>query len=226
LVSDDKGINWKNVSVIIKHLAKLENDYLIEEHHMREKYDKWEWKTPKTKEETDKIVQNFPIIYRAEEKYICPGSNGWECRYYKTLFDSNEISNICINFFEGLEWVYKYYIGKPIDWKWSYQYHYGPLFKDLVRYIPKKELIKKNRSSFSSDLQLVFVLPKTQQDLLPEKTKIIINKNYSAIYLEKYDFKWAYCRYFWESHFILPTITIDDLDKMDNILNVEISKSK
>jgi len=205
------GIQWKHVEYIIKRLSILEKDFLIEEINMRKKFDKWDWKEPNTIDEKAKLIDNFPILYRAEEIYINPGFNGWEDRYYKVLFPmNNKGSNptfsenekekfrkeICLNYFEGLEWVYKYYIGNPIDWRWKYKYNYGPLFTDLKKYIPRRELIKNNRLPFSSDEQLIYVLPRTQYHLLPNNLSLELNNIKSN---NKMDFQWAFCKKTWES---------------------------
>ena len=52
--------------------------------------------------------KNVPILYRAEEKYICPKEPYWENRYYKTLLHMNrqDVSIVCNNYLEGLEWVF------------------------------------------------------------------------------------------------------------------------
>ena len=190
LLSKEKGIIWKNVTLIIKRLAKLETDFLIEETNMRKKYDKWEWKEPKTLEEKEKLINNLPIIYRGEETYINPGATGWEDRYYKILFGYDSKENICKNYFEGLEWVYKYYIGKGIDYRWKYNYHSGPLFKDLQNYMPRKELIKKNEIGYTEEDQLKYIMP--PPSITESLTKENLTKSNTKI-------EWTYKRYMWES---------------------------
>ena len=95
------------------------------------------------------MFQNVPIIYRHQESYICPEANFWESRYYKSLFKSQAtnkfMKELCNNYLEGLEWVFKYYSKGCYDWQWKYNYHYPPLFKDLLHYIPhlETEFVKK-----------------------------------------------------------------------------------
>jgi len=116
---DNDKIVWKNVKRFIHELAKKEHDFLLIEHKGRSKFDTHVYpeKTPKEKEA---VFQNIPVIYRAEEKYICPSEPFWEDRYYKVLFfdwkkkenPEKEKIEICKNYIDGLCWVFNYYFGK------------------------------------------------------------------------------------------------------------------
>jgi 5'-3' exonuclease len=77
--------------------------------------------------------------------------------------------------------------------------------------------LKYNRP-FSSDLQLAYVLPPSNHYLLSERNRSILKKEYNNFYTDSFDYKWAFCRYFWESHIMLPEIDIDELHKMETKL--------
>jgi 5'-3' exonuclease len=98
---------------------------------------------------------NLPVIYRCDEKYICPQEEGWEARYYKRMLDmkpsKENIEKVCLNYLEGLEWVYHYYTGECQDWRWKYSYTYPPLLADLSKYIP---IGPKKMFSQTPDLKL------------------------------------------------------------------------
>ena len=163
----------------------------------------------------------LPMKERSVEKYINPFQHDWEYRYYKSLFDM-EITDerkrqICMNYLEGLEWTYNYYTTGCIDWRWCYKYHYAPLFKDLVKYIPYMNTIflqKKEKHAIEDIVQLCYVLPKANLNLLPFNVNIVLLQRLGHLYGEDYDFKWAYCRYFWESHAELPTLNIEILESI------------
>lgn len=215
-------INWKNLYLLVQDLAKNEHSLLLQEYDVRAKWDKRHWpeKTPKEKEE---LVNNVPVIYRAEEKYICPYEPHWEDRYYSALFhnisnNSSETRPICINYLEGLEWVFKYYTRGCPDWKWKYNYHYPPLLSDLVRYVPHggREFIRPNKHApFSAYAQLSYVLPPAQFVLLPDQIREYLETHYSDVYAKKLEFQWAFCRYFWEAHNVNTPISLCDLEKLN-----------
>jgi 5'-3' exonuclease len=221
LISKEGKIQWKNVRIMLEEIAKHEKEYILNEYSLRDKMEnrKYEQTTEKEKEE---LLNNTPIIFRAEEKYISPNEMNWEERYYKILLHSSrdgvDLKNICNNYLEGLEWVYKYYTRGCPHWKWKYNYHYPPLVCDLIQYIPhyETEFITENNSKpFSPYTQLSYVLPVSQFDLLPKKVSNYLLTNFSNMYSSKIEFKWAFCRFFWESHVSSKSIPLNILENWE-----------
>jgi len=216
-------IQWKNVGIFISAIAKREHEFLMNEYFVRDKFDK-RFYPETTVEEKQDFLLNIPTIYRAEEKYICPNEPMWESRYYKTLFHCNrepdKIKQICMNYLEGLEWTFKYYSNGCPSWKWKYNYHYPPLFVDLCKYIPHFEMdfiniSPNNNKPFLPETQLSYVLAGQNLYLLPKQICQFLNTNYSELYPDNYRFQWAFCRYFWEAHPILPDISLELLEQWD-----------
>ena len=245
-----RTINWPLFSLFVKDLAKNEHKFLLSEYELRDKQDKRVW-AMNTQEERDFAQLNIPIIYRKEEKYICPTEPMWEDRYYKALlggtggtygsplpppllFDERSLKggvvgepcvpytvgslrdSVCLNYLEGLEWVFRYYSGDCPDWRWTYEHHYPPLLTDLQHRVPDRVLehpvvfIKHCRPAFTSSVQLAYVLPTSQFDLLPAKMReFLLAKQYSNDLV----FQWAFCRYFWEAHVCFPPISVEELAK-------------
>lgn len=223
LVSDSYQIQWNNVNKIITQLAKHEHEYITMEYSVRDKTEK----TIRREHETyadEKQVLNAPIMYRTAEMYICPSQSKWESRYYKTLFPNQPtsftIKNVCINYLEGLEWVLKYYTGECPHWRWKYNHHYPPLFTDLIKYVPhfSMDFITNmhNVRPFTSDTQLAYVLPIQSMHLAPNHVHQFITKHYAELYTDSCSFQWAFCRYFWESHVLLPDIPSTLLEQWDS----------
>lgn len=219
----DRQIQWKWVSLFLRQIAENEYTYLTEEYKIRGKLAYRQWRTG-TPDERAKTFENTPAIFREKELYISPQESGWKARYYNTLFDApdSNVRDICINYLEGLEWVFKYYtVGCP-DWQWKYNYHYPPLFTDLIQYLPitttttssiTNDFIRVFREPLTPEMQLLYVFPKEYLCMTQEQKHAFLN-TYHEYYPEKIDFEWAFCKYFWESHVKIPDIPIDVLVKM------------
>ena len=172
----------------------------------------------------------LPMKDRSVEKYINPFEKDWEYRYYKALFNL-EITDerrrqISVNYLEGLEWTFYYYIQGCIDWRWCYNYHYAPLFKDLVKYIPQIDtqfITPSQHKSIEDLVQLCYVLPKANLNLLPIEVNVVLFQRLEHLYGDDYEFKWAYCKYFWESHADLPRLNIETLESIVNEAKNKVS---
>lgn len=221
-ISQEGKIQWKYVYLFITELAKMEHNMLLQEYNVRDKMDNYKF-AQTTPQEKENMLLNTPIIYRGEEKYICPQEKNWEERYYMSLFECKRtpenIKIICNNYIQGLEWTYKYYTEGCYDWKWKYNYHYPPLLCDLVNYIPafNMEIVPSTENKpFLSSTQLKYVLPTSNLDLLGKEQKIELMQKYRMFYPDNIEFQWTFCRYFWESHVILPEIPLEVLESWNN----------
>ena len=219
LISREKNIQWNNLYIIIQNICKNEHELIMNEYFVRDKWDKRRWDE---KIELEEAILNLPIMDRSTEKYINPNEPGWQSRYYKILFkdDYNKpdfINNLCRNYLEGLEWVFKYYYEGCPDWRWKYNYNYPPLFNNLVSFVPRKQfkLIKNNRKPFKNNTQLAYVFSYESKENIQ---KLLNNTNIKTINnSNSIDFQWAFCRYFWESHVDFPEISIEKLIELDNV---------
>jgi 5'-3' exonuclease len=132
-----------------------------------------------------------------------------------------------------LEWTLKYYTGECPDWRWRYRYNYPPLLEDLVFSIPESSDIEFFRSSsirrppINEITQLCYVLPTENMDLVSSPIREIVMSAHPEWYIgansedEEVDFIWAFCKYFFEAHPILPEIDVDELERIvDNATTV------
>jgi 5'-3' exonuclease len=221
IITENNTISWNNLRKVISFVSQHEKEYLRQEYSKRKKFDYYKF-AETTPVEKDQLFQNTPIVYRSQEMYISPENDGWENRYYKTLFkkvpDEQFIKTVCNNYLEALEWVFLYYTKGCVNWRWKYNYHYPPLFKDLLRYMPHFEtnfVSYSNEAAFCPQTQLSYVLPISSHKYLNSKIESFLNKNYKELYSNNVQFEWAFCRYFWEAHPILPTIDVGLLSQWD-----------
>lgn len=185
IIEENREINWRNFKKVVHWLAKHEEGWIRTEYLKRADI---RFSTSFTNDgEKEAVFNNAPLIYRATEHYINPTEHKWQARYYKALFHEKplDIHKICTNYYEGLEWVFRYYTDQCFDWRWKYNYHYPPLLTDMAAYTPRARYFAKPvKNPFSQETQLSLVIPPPNYDFARLK------------------FQWAFCRYFWESHFI------------------------
>lgn len=220
-IDNNLHIQWRWVSLFFFELSKGERNRFIKEDAAREKLGKRRFNLSNL-DNKEFAIQNTPVIYRGQELFISPNEQFWEHRYYSTLFShsSDSIKDIGMNYIEGLEWVFKYYTQDCPDWKWSYKYNYPPLIKDICKYFPKKnmDLFQKTiYNPFSSKVQLAYVLPLNNRTLMSSTISDYLVENEGQYFVENPEYEWAYCRYFWEAHPILPEISINVLEKWDKL---------
>lgn len=224
-LTDGKTIVWKNFRKFLSHLANNELEYFRNEMSIREKWEK-KYIHGNAENNTSQLEESFmllPTKNREIEKYINPGDDGWECRYYKMLFnvdiDDERKSQICNNYLEGIEWTLKYYTTGCPDWRWTYHYHYAPLLKDLLSYTPyfNVEFINSDRTKMTpvnEYTQLCYVLPRNSLHYLPTHIYNKLIEKYEHLYGTDYGFSWSFCKYFWESHVNLPHIDINKIEEL------------
>jgi len=224
ILTDGKTINWKNVRKIVQFLADLEEKHIQTEMKSRDRREKVHYPS-ETPEQVHVKFEAIPTHERELEKYINPFKDDWQNRYYKALFqmdspvDDERKKQICLNYLSGLEWTMKYYTSGCADWRWSYNYNYPPLLSDLIKHVPyfETEFVKlKPANPVAPLVQLCYVLPKASLELLPRDLHEKLLKKHSDWYESECDFIWAYCKYFWESHVLLPEIDIDELEEFIN----------
>ena len=78
----------------------------------------------------------------------------------------------------GINWVYKYYVGESKEWGWKYKYEYGPLVKDVMEYECESE---RESKAYDVKRQEAYVLPKELEG----------------------EMKWGFSKYIWEGHVVM-----------------------
>ncbi len=232
----NKVINWSNVKRFIEYLAAHEHEYILEEYDLRDRAHRNAMHVKGRSLANDRL--NIPLKNREIENYINPRTNCWENRYYSSLFgvmnSYTDVTAVCINYLEGLEWVMSYYSTGCVNWEWVYKYNYPPLLKDLAyhtieptdatnnnnnnnnnikyRFIEHKE--KTTLTTLTPLTQLSYVLPLDSLFLLPCDIKDRLLKTHPEWYTEHFKYHWSFCKFLWEAHPLLPEINMDELKRI------------
>lgn len=216
-VSEGQTIIWKNLRKFINYLSSNELESITNEYRRRDKQTKNMLSYYDSKKEDEKLLL-IPLKERSVEKFINPYEVGWQERYYNALFNirinDDRRKEICLNYLEGLEWTMKYYSKGCVDWHWSYKYDYPPLLCDLIKYVPYFDtnlLEVRPKNPVNPLVQLSYVLPKSSHYLLPPNIRALLKAEW---YNDDCNFKWSFCKYFWEAHVCLPEINIAELEML------------
>ena len=223
-LTDGKTINWANVRKLLSFLAALEEQYLMEEHKLRDRNSRHNYKklVDDSPEEKFKQFEATPMQERDVERYINPFKTYWQTRYYRVLHGiktdttGQQKKDIVMNYLEGLEWTMKYYTSGCPDWRWRYKYNYPPLLQDLIKHVPVfgTEFVEtKAKNPVTELVQLCYVLPRNSLGLLPPVLHKQLLEKHGDWYKTDCEFVWAYCRYFWESHVNMNEIDIGELEE-------------
>jgi 5'-3' exonuclease len=212
--------HWAVLREFVGFLARLEEQYFLDETEIRDKMSRKYYPTT-TPEEKMKKFESLPILSREKELKIKPHINGWQQRYYQHLLhmDGDVTESISQNFLEMLVWTFHYYSKGCTDWRFKYNFAYPPLLQDLYKAIPSRDgdffesTIDASKNQPIKELtQLCYVLPRNCLYLLPFNLEKTLTDHFDHLYVNKCTFTWAYCRYFWECHADLPPVDISELE--------------
>ncbi|KAI0379836.1 exoribonuclease 1 [Hypomontagnella monticulosa] len=96
----------------------------------------------------------------------------WKDNYYTSKFEwapeakEAELTKLCENYVQGLQWVLYYYYKGVASWPWFYRYHYSPMTSDIVKGLGA-DLNFKLGQPFRPFEQLMGVLPDRSKKIVP-----------------------------------------------------------
>lgn len=172
---------------------------------------------------------NYENLLPKQNNILNLGELDYKYRYYKTYYnicyenEKDHIQNICLSYINSLQWTFHYYVNGCIDWRWCYPYYVAPFISDLLT-ISKSNIYKindlsvfnKNNKPFSSVEQLLLVLPKTSNHLLPPKYQYLQQKESPIMYLYPDSFNefTENIKYRWQSIPQLPYLNYNIVSKI------------
>ncbi|KAI2463112.1 exoribonuclease 1 [Annulohypoxylon bovei var. microspora] len=96
----------------------------------------------------------------------------WKEKYYESKFEwapevkGAELTKLCENYVQGLQWVLYYYYKGVASWPWFYQYHYSPMTSDITKGM-NADLNFNLGQPFRPFEQLMGVLPDRSKTIVP-----------------------------------------------------------
>ena len=130
------------------------------------------------------------------------------------MFPNNiDISKICNEYLEGMQWILNYYTTGVTSWTWYYPYHYAPFASQLAKYINTYKFIEYGPTVPLLPLvQLLAILPPKSSQLLPNPLDTLLTDKDSPLKPfcpDKIKIDLSGKRKEWEGVTIIPMIDVD-----------------
>jgi 5'-3' exonuclease len=211
---DGKIINWGAFNLLCTEISSKEVELINVNIEWKKKMASYSH--PLTIEESLDAVALKDL---KREVYI---SNNID-KYYSFLFKNNE-KDVCKNYLQMMEWTWNYYNGVCKNNYMCYEFHCGPLFSSLKKYIPcfNEELIEHDTKKLPSSItQLLYVLPYDDYTFIPLRIEYkqfirLIDKEYINLTETNFPIHFDFCKFFWEGYVDFNYI---DLKRLDNTVN-------
>lgn len=125
---------------------------------------------------------NLKNIYSIDDIHF--GDDSYKFRYYEKYFKSIENQNIiiydaCLNYTQGLFWIFQYYFDQCYDYQWQYQFTHAPFVSDIsyfLNYYTSQSIqFKTFKKPFSIFQQLLSVIHPNNKYILPIKYQNLFN---------------------------------------------------
>ena len=125
-------------------------------------------------------MEKYPLRNKPAYPFNPRNDPKWRNSYYYYVFGANTtdlISDVCMNYIDGLLWTTNYYFNRNAHMSWYYKYSYAPCATDLYRHVVslandddvsrQSKLLYDSTHVVSPHLQLLMVLPPQSVELLP-----------------------------------------------------------
>jgi len=147
----------------------------------------------------------------------CKLVDNWQKIYYDRymgITSANDLDYCCNQFFIGLNWIYDYYMGKPVNREWCFHWYSTPLWSDLACYgakIPELPLLKADSIEIKPQEQLALVLPLASFWLIRDRKLRDLVRKAPQLWPSRFKLFMAGRSQMWECEALLPLFTMDRL---------------
>ncbi len=225
---DNNKISFNSVflQMFVEYLASFEEEFFDNMYNSKKRYYK-----PDSKDayEIEKYrIENLQFKIDDDIELGKDDSEDYKFRYYNKYYFTEVNQNELIKFasykyLEGLLWVANYYFDKCPSWDWYYPYDHAPFISDLADNFKRFNLddIKfKINEPLKPIEQLLCVLPKQSDYLIPKEHRWLMNSNKSPLihlYPDDFDIDLLYKTKYWQGIPILPDLDLKAIkDIMQN----------
>jgi len=220
-LTSDKKINWSVFHLLCSEIASKEVELINTNIEWKKKMASYSH--PLTIEES---LDAIPLKDLKRELYVSKHMD----KYYSYLLNNTE-KDVCKNYLQMLEWTWNYYNGVCKNNYICYEFHCGPLFSSLIKYIPcfNEEIVQKDEKSLPLPIsQLLYVLPYDDYNLIPIDSKYIkiIIKEYIQLSETNFPIYFDFCKFFWEGYVDFNYIDLKRLDNKVSKWNLKLKPEK
>jgi 5'-3' exoribonuclease 1 len=93
-----------------------------------------------------------------------------------------DVSTVCADYLEGLQWVLEYYTHAPPSWNWFYPHNYAPFASQMADHIGNYKPVEYRATSPPQPFQqLLCVLPPASSQLLPSPLNKLLTSSKSPL---------------------------------------------
>ena len=165
-----------------------------------------------------------PVMMNAAKRALIleggeEGLQAWKDQYYREklglkIGEAAPLAEIRQAYFDGLNWVLRYYYRGVASWTWYYPYHYAPMASDLCAGMEKLTSAFEYGEPFRPFEQLMAVQPPSSAKLLPEPFRHFMEDPQSPLaefFPEEVQVDFEGKRNDWEGVVLLPFLDADRL---------------
>jgi len=156
---------------------------------------------------------NLPIVWRAEDEIWHQSGlrPSWKAGYGRWCFNAAP-DRMCDEYKRGLQWIWDYYTGKPVDMTWYYPWLLPPLWSDLSQKVCVAGALevesRRGDVPIAEQEQLAMVLPLKSWDLLRDQGLRAVPARAPAFWPKSFGFFSAGRRWFWECEALIPILSV------------------
>lgn len=226
-IDDNRNISFNTtfLQMFLEYLSSFEDEFFVNMHNSKKRYYQSDSKDPYEKEKYK--IENLQFKIDDDIELGKDDPDDYKFRYYKKYYlteinQKEQVKFASYKYVEGLLWVANYYFNKCPSWKWYYPYDHAPFISDLADNFKRFNLddikLELGEPLYPIE-QLLCVLPKQSDYLIPKEYRWLMNSNKSPLihlYPEDFEIDLLYKTKYWQGIPLLPDLELELVKKTIN----------